>query len=371
MRKFLLWTIRLLLVLVAIALVIMLGAHLYMENAVVGMPGESYAGPPPEATPELLESATRLREDVEALAYERNFHHPDSLVRASQYIASEFEAIGFAPRWQRYTLTAGEIRELIAARNAKRPPSRQHSDYEGGDQEFSNLFVLIPGIEKPDTVVLVGGHYDSVEGSPGAYDNGVAVAGLFEIARYLKENPPTISVCLVAFTNEEYPLGGVGMSGSDHFADWLLDAGAGHGIPAPAGVIVLDTIGNFSEEEGSQLAPFPLNRYAPTVGNFIAFVGDSGSREWIRRCIGSFREVAEIPSEGIAIPTGIVGDVMRSDHAPFVARGIPGLMITDTANFRLPNPYHTPEDTPEKIDFVALARVIDGVEHLLSRPSPQ
>lgn len=217
-------------------------------------------------------------------------------------------------------------------------------------------------------MILVGGHYDSVEGSPGAYDNGTGVAGLLELARHLREHPPSVTVCLVAFTNEEYPLGGVGTSGSDHFAGWLVDPEAVHGIPSPAGVIVLETIGNFSEEEGSQLSPFPLNRYAPTTGNFIAFVGDSGSRDWIRHCVGSFREVAEIPSEGIAIPTELVGDVMRSDHAPFVARGIPGLMVTDTANFRIPNPYHSPEDTPEKIDFVALARVVKGVEHLLSLP---
>ncbi len=305
---------------------------------------------------------------MEALAFERNFYQPETLVRAADYITAEFRNLGFEVQEQKFTLPAGRIRGIIEGRNARRPPSRHYGEYTGGGQEFTNLYVVIPGSEDPDTMILVGGHYDSVEGSPGAYDNGTGVAGLLELARHLREHPPSVTVCLVAFTNEEYPLGGVGTSGSDHFAGWLVDPEAVHGIPSPAGVIVLETIGNFSEEEGSQLSPFPLNRYAPTTGNFIAFVGDSGSRDWIRHCVGSFREVAEIPSEGIAIPTELVGDVMRSDHAPFVARGIPGLMVTDTANFRIPNPYHSPEDTPEKIDFVALARVVKGVEHLLSLP---
>jgi len=43
-------------------------------------------------------------------------------------------------------------------------------------------------------------------------------------------------------------------------------------------------------------------------------------------------------------------DLLRSDHAPFWREGIPGLMVTDTANFRYPF-YHTQADTIDKLDF--------------------
>jgi len=79
--------------------------------------------------------------------------------------------------------------------------------------------------------------------------------------------------------------------------------------------------------------------------------------------VRSFRAVATIPSEGAALPESIPG-VGWSDHRSFWAAGIPALMVTDTAPFRDPM-YHHAGDTPERLDYERMARVVDGLVHAL------
>ncbi|HEX2201397.1 MAG TPA: M28 family peptidase, partial [Gammaproteobacteria bacterium] len=69
-----------------------------------------------------------------------------------------------------------------------------------------NIEVSRMGCSRPEQILLVGAHYDSVRGSPGANDNGSGVAALLEIARFFTEvEQPEITVRLVAFVNEEPP----------------------------------------------------------------------------------------------------------------------------------------------------------------------
>jgi hypothetical protein len=44
--------------------------------------------------------------------------------------------------------------------------------------------------------------------------------------------------------------------------------------------------------------------------------------------------------------------------------GYPAIMVTDTAPFRYPY-YHTTADTPDKLDYDRMARVVDGLEHVV------
>jgi Zn-dependent M28 family amino/carboxypeptidase len=97
----------------------------------------------------------------------------------------------------------------------------------------------------------------------------------------------------------------------------------------------------------------------PSAGNFVAFVGDISSRGLVRQMVGSFRSRASFPSEGAALPAAIPG-VGWSDHWSFWQHGVPAVMITDTAPFRYPH-YHTAQDTPDKVDFDRLARVVAGL----------
>ena len=126
----------------------------------------------------------------------------------------------------------------------------------------------------------------------------------------------------------------------------------------------LETIGYFDDRPGSQKYPPPIGSYYPSEGNFIAFVGNVASADLVRQAVGSFRANELFPCEGAALPESI-GRIGDSDHASFWHEGYPGLMVTDTANFRYPF-YHTPDDTIDKIHFDRLARVVRGLEAVVT-----
>ena len=125
-------------------------------------------------------------------------------------------------------------------------------------------------------------------------------------------------------------------------------------------MLSLETIGWYSDRPGSQQYPFPFDRIYPDTGNFLAFIGDLHSRALVRRTLRSFRTHASFPSEGAVAP-GLVQGVDWSDHWSYAQFGAPAIMLTDTAPFRYPY-YHTAQDTPDKVDYERLARVVKGVE---------
>ncbi|HYT15861.1 MAG TPA: M28 family peptidase, partial [Burkholderiales bacterium] len=56
-----------------------------------------------------------------------------------------------------------------------------------------------------------------------------------------------------------------------------------------------------------------------------------------------------------------IAGVNWSDQWAYWKHGWPAVMVTDTAPFRYPH-YHTPQDTPDKLDYERLARVVKGLE---------
>jgi hypothetical protein len=109
----------------------------------------------------------------------------------------------------------------------------------------------------------------------------------------------------------------------------------------------------------------------PDTGNFISFVGNIKSRKLVRQCLRSFRSHTAFPAEGVAAPGNMMG-IHWSDHWSFWQEGYPALMVTDTAPFRYPH-YHASTDTPDKIDYERLARVVAGLARLtadLAQPGP-
>ena len=121
------------------------------------------------------------------------------------------------------------------------------------------------------------------------------------------------------------------------------------------GMLSLETLGYYSDREGSQRFPFSLALFYPSRGDFVACVGNSGSRDFVRSVVGSFRKVAKFPSEGAALP-GMVSAAGWSDQWAFWQAGYPGLMVTDTANFRNPN-YHMASDELWTLDISFAANV--------------
>ena len=131
------------------------------------------------------------------------------------------------------------------------------------------------------------------------------------------------------------------------------------------GMISLETMGYFSDKEDSQNYPFPLSLRYPSTGNFIAFVGDTSSRDFLRQVIGEFRQEARIPSVGGTAPS-IIRGIDWSDHWSYSQVGIPAFMVTDTAPFRNPN-YHRDSDLPETLDYDRLALVVEGLERTIRK----
>ena len=197
-------------------------------------------------------------------------------------------------------------------------------------------------------------------GSPGANDNGSGVAALLALARRFagKSFPRTLR--FVAFVNEEPPMfQATGEMGSYVYAGRCR--ANGDRIEA---MMSLETIGYYSNTPHSQRYPLlGLGLLYPTTGNFVGFVGNVSSRALVREAIGQFRQHAQVPAQGAAMPSIIPG-IGWSDQWAFWQHGYPGIMITDTAPFRYPH-YHAASDTPDKLDYDTMARVVQGLEKVI------
>ncbi len=299
----------------------------------IPMPGKSYRGPLPPLTPKQAELSAQLRRDVVELAEtigERNTRRYDELRRAADYVEKQLSVAGAVSR---HTCTAD-------------------------GKACANLEVELRGTQSPDEIVIVGAHYDSVLGCAGANDNASGTAGVLALARILAKSTPTRTLRFVAFVNEEPPHFRTPEMGSRVYAKRCRDRDENI-----AAMLSLETIGCFSDDEGSQKYPAPLGMFYPSTGNFIAFVGNLKSGSLVRHCVRVFRANAAFPSEGAAVP-GFLPGVGWSDHESFWGQGYSGVMVTDTAPFRYPH-YHLEGDTPDKVDYDRCARVVDGVEQVV------
>jgi Zn-dependent M28 family amino/carboxypeptidase len=281
-------------------------------------------------------AAARLRGHVEMLAGtigERNLWRYAALVRAADYIAAEIAATGLAPQRQTF-----EVSKLPVA----------------------NVEATLGGTARCDEIVVVGAHYDTVPGCPGANDNGTGVASVLELARRLSAKPQPRTIKFVAFVNEEPPFFQTGQMGSVVYANAAKSRGE-----RIVGMLSLETMGYYSEEKGSQQYPGPIAALYPDVGNFIGFVANIGSARLLMKARRAFRARTAFPLQCAAVPAGIPG-VGWSDHWAFWQAGYAAMMVTDTAPFRY-RWYHTAEDTPDKVDYGKLAEVVDGVEAVVER----
>lgn len=317
------------------------------------MPGSSFTGTPPPLN--LKEQALRVRLEghVTRLAGEvgaRNIFRAGSMDRAAAYIEKSFAEAGYAVRKQPLVVSRAA---LLARFRAPRLTAKL-----AGETVVHNIEAEARGITRPGEIIVVGAHYDSVPFSPGANDNATGTAAVLELARLLKRARLRRTVRFVAFANEEAPFFNMGLMGSQaHAAEARR---RGDDIRA---MLSVETIGYFDDRAGSQRYPFPFALFYPEAGNFIGFVANLTSHALVRRAISAFRGHAPFPSEGVAAPAWLPG-IGWSDHRSFWDQGYPAIMITDTAPFRYPF-YHRRKDTPEKIRYAALARIVAGLERVV------
>lgn len=258
---------------------------------------------------------------------ERNAFRLPALRRAADFVAGEWNAQGYRVTPQIYDL---------------------------GGVPMANLEIVLRGRERPHEIVLVGAHYDSVLGSPGADDNASGVAALLEMSRLLADTEPGRTVRLVAFVNEEPPFFATPRMGSEVYARAARAGGDDIRL-----MVSLETIGYYSEAPGSQRYPPPFGLIYPDRGNFLAMVSNLKSRRVLHRVVEAFQAHSDFPVEWLTSPSLLPG-VGWSDQRSFWRRGYPALMVTDTAFYRYPY-YHSPQDTAEKLDYEALARVAQGL----------
>ncbi len=203
--------------------------------------------------------------------------------------------------------------------------------------------------------IIIGAHYDSHDGLPGADDNASGVAGLLELTRMLDGNALNRRVDLVAYALEEMPSFNTADMGSAHHVAQLKKEGVEVDL-----MISLEMIGYFDDTPGSQTYPVPfLTHLYPDSGNFIAVVGNLAQISEVRRVKKAIMAVGDVPVESINAPALIPG-IDFSDHLNFWYEGYPAVMITDTADNRN-RAYHTPQDTPERLDYERMGSVVDGV----------
>ncbi|HEV8383065.1 MAG TPA: M28 family peptidase, partial [Gemmatimonadales bacterium] len=183
-------------------------------------------------------------------------------------------------------------------------------------------------------------------------------AGVLELARAFAQARQSRTVRFVFFPNEEPPSFPTADMGSRHYATEARTRN-----DQIVAMLSIESIGYYDTEKGSQRYPFPLNLAYPDVGDFIGFVSNLKSRSLVHRAIAAFRAHATLPTQGAAAPSWVPG-VWWSDHWSFWREQYPAIMITDTAPYRNPF-YHTPEDTADKLDFDRMARVVDGLTHVV------
>ncbi|OGQ99334.1 MAG: hypothetical protein A2521_14840 [Deltaproteobacteria bacterium RIFOXYD12_FULL_57_12] len=281
------------------------------------------------------EYRANLQRHVRCLAEEigeRNMGRYKQLQAAAAMIKANWQGQGYQVRQQVYTVRG---------------------------QQVANLEIEIAGISAPEEIVLVGAHYDSVVGSPGANDNGTGVAVLLELSRLLAGVRPARTVRFVAFVNEEPPFFLGPAMGSMVYAE----AARQQGLRIVA-MLSLETMGYYANTPGSQHYPFPFGLFYPDTANFIAFVANLGSWRLGREAVTLFRAHSSMPAEWTAAPSLLPG-IGWSDHWSFWRMGWPAIMITDTALYRDPH-YHTATDTWARLDYERLARVTMGLAPVIA-----
>lgn len=212
-------------------------------------------------------------------------------------------------------------------------------------------------------LILLGAHYDSVPGTPGADDNASAVAVCLECARLIKKHDIT-SAMIVLFNREED-----GLLGSSEVVAHLAD----HRGARVREAHIFEMVGYRDRKPGSQRMPpgLPIAT-ARDVGDFLALLANSASNAIAEDLLAAAaRYIPDTPVAALKVYLGLekaFEHLNRSDHAPFWNAGIPAVMWTDTSEFRNPH-YHLASDTPDTLDYdfmtdvakLALARVISLV----------
>jgi aminopeptidase YwaD len=276
-------------------------------------------------TMEIRVDPRQLQRTLESIVGERSpFSGQRHLTVVESFIEKELASYGLSVESDYFSYRGKKFRNIIGRQSAQRAGS----------------------------LIILGAHFDSVQGTPGADDNASGVAVLLEAARLLARARVPSQVLFCAFNLEE-----LNMIGSGYFAKKLKAAQA-----KVDAMISLEMVGYTDSRPGSQKYPFGLKAFYPDRGDFIGVIGNWNSASLLRRFTRQMRQVRELPVETLSVPGngGLIPAVRLSDHSPFWDAGYPALMVTDTSFFRNPH-YHGSTDTLETLNLDFMAKVCEGV----------
>lgn len=274
----------------------------------------------------MVNQRPRIQRHLNALVGERHPEtSPRALRKAAHYLTTQLAKCGWAASGQLVQAWGKTYRNVVATKYPDRPGQ---------------------GPERPP--LLIGAHYDTVSGSPGADDNASGLVVLLEVAARLQARPLARPIWLVAFCLEEQD-----RLGSQAFAARLKREGR-----ELAGAIILECVGFARSEEGTQQTPPGVPISVPTQGDFLAMVGNEASRS----LVAQLEQEARLKTLSLIVPDGgeAIPHTRRSDHASFWDAGYPAVMLTDTANFRNPH-YHRETDTMDTLNLEFLSNVAAAV----------
>lgn len=297
-------------------------------------------------------SVERMRADVLKLSASPRHgeHDAKSHREAGEYVKSQLDAAGCSVELQTFPVPS-------------EPEPRQGLNFVGTLGADERLASASGGNQ--DSALLIGAHYDTVPGSPGADDNSSGLAVMLECARVLSQVQRRRPIIFVAFDAEEsQPV--VGLHGSSAYVRGIQRAS---GVPAITAAYILEMVG-FSAPKGDQKVPTGLQLVFPRAfdrlreqefaGNSVVAISNyhsrAAGRAFEKAAVSGADNLAVLPVE---VPRWmpVPRNLKRSDHAPFWEVGIPAVMIGDTANFRNPH-YHTASDTPDTLDYDLIGRVV-------------
>lgn len=298
------------------------------------MPGQSYQGVVSALSNSEKTIKSKLENHIKVLAVDigvRNHREKVNLDKSAAYIESEFKQCSRSVKVQSYKI---------------------------GGVVFKNIIATIPSVSPDHGRIVIGAHYDSAYGSPGANDNASGVAGILMLCAMLKNHDLNNTIEFVAFANEEPPFFQTEKMGSYVYVKSLHE----NNINVKA-MISIEMIGAYYSTKNSQKYPDSIKMLYPDKGNFIAFVANPKSGNLVKSVISEFRKKTDFPSEGLIAPSSMQG-IDWSDHWSFWQFEYPAIMVTDTAFYRYKH-YHTADDTIDKIDFDSLTKVVVGLEKVI------
>ena len=254
----------------------------------------------------------------------RNVKNIDKLNSAKDYVADEFKRCGLDVTVQEFECQGKTVANVIGRKK---------------------------GSKKDDSKIVVTANYDSnIKKGVDAQNSGIAA--LLSMTEQMKNKQSSKDIEFVAFVNLQRDKENSEFPGSSVYIDNLKKQN-----DKVAGVIVIDSIGRYSDEILTQRYPFNgINN--PNRGNYVALISDKNSESLNKDLSGKMKQISNFPV--LAKTSNIVLEKQKSAAKIFWENNYNAVIVTDTGVYRSDD-INTKEDTKEKINYKYMAQVVNNL----------